>query len=75
MINTVIGIHLCTRTSKKSEEVLKGLEWPIEVAWMQGCNGKGGPWSLEDFPREDVPCPCGDPTHWLIKYDYLEEID
>ena len=55
MINMVIGIHLCTRTSKKSEEVLEGLEWPIEVAWMQGCNGKGGPWSLEDFPREPTP--------------------
>lgn len=22
-----------------------------------------------DVPREDVPCPCGDPNHWIIKYE------
>jgi hypothetical protein len=21
-----------------------------------------------DIPFESVPCPCGDPKHWLIKY-------
>jgi len=21
-----------------------------------------------DVPVKDVPCPCGDPNHWLIKY-------
>lgn len=22
----------------------------------------------EDIPSESVPCPCGNPKHWLIKY-------
>ncbi len=22
-----------------------------------------------DIPEHSVPCPCGDPTHWLIKYE------
>ncbi len=23
--------------------------------------------SIDEFPEEDVPCPCGDPNHWLVK--------
>ena len=23
---------------------------------------------LRDIPKDDVPCPCGDPTHYLVKY-------
>ena len=25
--------------------------------------------SLEDIPADDTPCPCGDPTHWMIWYE------
>ncbi len=28
---------------------------------------------VEDIPMEDVLCPCGDSTHWLVKYDDLQE--
>ena len=24
--------------------------------------------SWRDIPREDTPCPCGDPSHWIVKY-------
>ncbi len=24
--------------------------------------------TLDDVPMEDVPCPCGDPTHWFVQY-------
>ena len=24
--------------------------------------------TAESVPVKDVPCPCGDPNHWLIKY-------
>jgi len=24
---------------------------------------------MSDIPWHDVPCPCGDPTHWLVKYE------
>ena len=23
----------------------------------------------DDIPYDSVPCPCGNPEHWLIKYD------
>ena len=22
----------------------------------------------DDIPDHDVPCPCGDPRHWMIRY-------
>jgi hypothetical protein len=21
------------------------------------------------LPSEDIPCPCGDPNHWLVKFE------
>ncbi len=24
---------------------------------------------VEDIPFHDVPCPCGDPNHWFVKYE------
>jgi len=27
----------------------------------------------DDIPGHDVPCPCGDPTHWMIRYRDLRE--
>lgn len=32
------------------------------------CGGRISYHTLEDIPSEDVPCSCGDPKHWLIKY-------
>ena len=23
---------------------------------------------IEDIPTEDVPCPCGNPNHWIVKW-------
>src|SRR6185503_20016144 len=23
--------------------------------------------SADDIPRQDTPCPCGNPHHWLVK--------
>lgn len=25
--------------------------------------------SMEDIPLVDTPCPCGNPEHWLVKWD------
>lgn len=25
--------------------------------------------TLSDIPEESVPCPCGDKSHWIIKYE------
>jgi len=28
--------------------------------------------TFEDIPLHDVPCPCGNPNHWLVKWVSLE---
>lgn len=28
--------------------------------------------TLEDIPLEDLPCPCGDPNHWLVRWETIE---
>jgi len=25
--------------------------------------------TIFDIPNEDIPCPCGNPNHWLVKYE------
>jgi len=25
-------------------------------------------WQMVRLPIEDIPCPCGDPTHWLVQF-------
>lgn len=27
---------------------------------------------IDEIPMADVPCSCGDPTHWFVKYNYNE---
>ena len=35
-----------------------------------GCNGGSVDYKTgDDIPYHSVPCPCGNPKHWLIKYD------
>ena len=39
-----------------------------------GCCGCSADYATEaDVPEHSVPCTCGNPKHWLIKYD--EDID
>ena len=28
--------------------------------------------TFQDIPNEDVPCPCGNPKHWLLKFKEIE---
>lgn len=23
---------------------------------------------IDDLPQDDLPCPCGDKSHWFVKY-------
>jgi len=35
-----------------------------------GCEGCSVDYATEaDIPRNSIPCTCGNPNHWLIKYD------
>ena len=35
---------------------------------MELCGGQITYRTADDIPLVDVPCPCGDPNHWLVKW-------
>ncbi len=43
----------------------------VELSGEQlGCLGCSAEYKTEaDVPEHSVPCTCGNPKHWLIKYD------
>ncbi len=40
---------------------------PFLVVSVPGC-GTTVNYAVNEIPMHDVPCPCGDPTHWLVKW-------
>lgn len=36
------------------------------------CGNKVSYKTVDDIPRVDTPCPCGDPNHWLVQYRTLD---
>lgn len=47
-------------------------EWPGFVITVPGCESELPLFHIDDLPREDTPCPCGDLEHWLVKYAFVQ---
>ena len=47
----------------------------VELSGEQlGCSGSSMDYKTEfDIPEHSVPCTCGNPKHWLIKYEKENE--
>ena len=56
------------KTIKESGTLHKKYDYVL-VAELEPCGGKAMFKTWDDIPNESVPCPCGDPIHWLIKYE------
>lgn len=39
------------------------------VVSLEPCGGQATYRTADDVPLVDVPCPCGDPNHWLIRWE------
>lgn len=48
--------------------MIAGLQDPVIKVEMP-CGTKAE-YRLDTFPLTDKPCPCGDPEHWLVRYEY-----
>lgn len=35
---------------------------------LEACGGHATYRTADDFPLVDVPCPCGNPNHWLVRW-------
>lgn len=39
----------------------------LEIS-LDPCGSKVSYKTFDDIPEQDVPCPCGNPDHWMIRY-------
>ena len=56
----------------KDKGILKRNYDDVLVVEISNCGGSASYKTWDDIPDHDVPCPCGDPTHWLIKYERVK---
>ena len=69
----IIGVYLsvsCEEGAKATEEqwelVRNNLPYPFNVKLP--CGAKIECMNVSELPNHDVPCPCGNSLHWLVKY-------
>jgi len=60
-----VGVLLGADTPENLPAAAMNLDFP--VAHTMPCGEHFVAWSAKDVPLTDVPCPCGDPSHWLVK--------
>lgn len=59
----VCAIHM------RNEPVGRGvLEKQLPFSYRMPCGETYALEAIEDLPEEDLPCPCGDKSHWFVKY-------
>jgi hypothetical protein len=59
----VCAIHM------RNEPVGRGvLEKNLPFEYRMPCGWSYRLKAIEDLPKEDLPCPCGNPEHWFVKY-------
>jgi hypothetical protein len=47
-------------------EAVKALTLPFSC--ILPCGNEYSVESIDDLPKADLPCPCGNPNHWFVKY-------
>lgn len=82
-VETLVGIELQYSTTKETARDIfiqnliintdgKVMEnYPFIFIDMP-CGGKYIANTPNDFPTEDVKCSCGDPTHWFVRYNFID---
>jgi len=54
-------------TEERWEEARNVAPYPIDITLPCGNSIKCV--SVDELPKHNVPCPCGNPKHWLVYYD------
>jgi len=53
--------------SEAREDIRRCYHFP-QIVHMS-CGNKFPVESPDALPDEDIPCPCGNPAHWILKYE------
>ena len=71
LINRFVGVSIRGEAGRKSMakilEDLPKVSDPTITIKMPVC-GAYQVYTQDSFPKETTPCPCGDPTHFLVEY-------
>ena len=63
-----IALHGVGKSMEEAREgIRKGYSFP-QTLYMS-CGYKDKVESFDQIPLFNVPCPCGNPNHWIVKYD------
>jgi hypothetical protein len=68
----VVGVYLGAPTWLQLIEAARALTYPVRL--VMPCGAELNYDSAADVPLVDMPCPCGDASHWLIKVKVVEEV-
>jgi hypothetical protein len=49
------------------QDIIRCYKFP-QILYMS-CGHKMTFHSEEKLPNQNIPCPCGNPNHWIVKYD------
>jgi hypothetical protein len=63
-----IALHGVGKTiDEAKKDIERGYGFP-QILYMS-CGHKMKFISAEKLPNQNIPCPCGNPSHWIVKYD------
>jgi len=66
-----IALHGVGKTlDEAKKDVARGYGFP-QILYMS-CGYRKEVKSPDSLPNINIPCPCGKPDHWIVKYDIPE---
>jgi hypothetical protein len=67
-----IALHGVGKTLDEAKQnIAKGYRFP-QILYMS-CGHQMSFFSPEKLPNQNVPCSCGNPNHWIVKYDLTKQ--
>jgi len=67
-----IALHGVGKTiDEAKQDIARGYGFP-QILYMS-CGHKMNFPSVDKLPCQSIPCPCGNPSHWIVKYDILPQ--
>jgi len=60
-------IH-CAIMMGRDEESRKVISERLPFYWQMPCGEGYMLLNIRDLPEDDLPCTCGNPMHWFVKY-------
>ena len=63
-----VALRVTVKAGTRADFWNRPRHFPI-ITFTLPCGGRASYHDIDDIPLVDVPCPCENPRHWLIKYE------